>query len=209
MALDLSRTRLYHITGIANLGSVATRGLLSDVRLTDVGGPTMTIGYGNIKQKRMLVTRVECAGNRFVGEFVPFYFCPRSVMLYTVNIGRTGHPPGCQTDILHLVTTVQRALDTGHQWTYSDGNAGADYPNFYDDLAGLEANLNWEAINERANWSPVRTQKAAEFLVADTFPWSAIGAIGCYNQAAADRATAAIAGLEHQPVIRVRPDWYY
>lgn len=209
MTIDLTRTALYHITDVANLRGIAAGGLLSDVRLAQAGGPQVAIGYDNIKRRRMFETRVECAGNRFVGEFVPFYFCPRSVMLYTVNRGRTGRPAGCQSTIVHLVTSVARAMGTGSRWAYSDGNAGASYPSFYDDIDGLEGNLNWAAINERANWSPVKTQKAAEFLVADSFPWSAILAIGCYNQEVVDQVALTIAGLEHQPTIQGRPNWYY
>jgi hypothetical protein len=69
--------------------------------------------------------------------------------------------------------------------------------------------LNWAAIEERDNWSPVKTQKAAEFLIADSFPWGSIRVIGCFNQEVADAAAAAIGGLAHQPAIRVRRDWYY
>lgn len=209
MALDLAKTALYHITDVDNLVSIARGGLLSDANLAANGGPPVAIGYDNIKRRRMFETRVDCAGNRFVGEFVPFYFCPRSVMLYTVNKGRTGRPEGCQKTILHLVTTVAAAIGTGRQWTYSDGNAGAAYPNFFDDVEGLETNLNWAAIRERANWSPVKGEKSAEFLVADAFPWSAIVAIGCYNNEIAGRVNALCAPQRYQPRILVRPNWYY
>ena len=46
--------------------------------------PTV-IGYTHIKERRMKQIRVACCGGRFVGEFVPFYYCPRSPMLFTTN----------------------------------------------------------------------------------------------------------------------------
>jgi ssDNA thymidine ADP-ribosyltransferase, DarT len=88
-----ANTCIYHITDVANLPRILqSGGLYSDAALAAVGGPAQQIGYGHIKQRRMTQYRVDCCGNRFVGEFVPFYFCPRSVMLYTINQGNTGLP---------------------------------------------------------------------------------------------------------------------
>lgn len=134
---DPAKTYLYHITDIANLPSIVSGGrLLSDVLL---GAAAHTvIGYGHIKLRRMTELRVPCCGNRFVGEFVPFYYCPRSPMLYTVNKGNTGKPAGCQRDIVHLVTTVSRAADLGVPWAISDGNAGAWGTTYRCELAALD-----------------------------------------------------------------------
>ena len=102
MSHNPAATRLFHITDVSNLSAVlAASCLLSDVALA--GGAHQVIGYGHIKQRRMTQYRVPCCGNRFVGEFVPFYFCPRSPMLFTVNRGATGRTPGCQKDIVHMV----------------------------------------------------------------------------------------------------------
>ena len=88
------QTLIYHITDVDNLpGILAGGGLRSDAAMAQ-HNPAV-IGYEHIKQRRMTEIRVDCCGNRFVGEFVPFYFCPRSPMLYTVNIGKTGRAPGC------------------------------------------------------------------------------------------------------------------
>src|SRR5580658_5263730 len=106
------------------------------------------IGEVSIKQRRMTQYRVSCCGNRFVGEFVPFYFCPRSPMLYTVNLGNTGRAPGCQSSIVHLVTTVAAALQQNRPFAISDGNAGAGYATFRGDLAALDdpSHLRWADI---------------------------------------------------------------
>jgi ssDNA thymidine ADP-ribosyltransferase, DarT len=210
MPRDLARTLLFHITDVDNLADIAASGcLLSDMRLSAKGGPKVGIGYDNIKRRRMTQTRVPCAANRFVGEFVPFYFCPRSPMLFVVNKGKTGRPLGCQKTILHLVTTVDAAMATGSRWAYSDGNAGAGYPSFFDDITELDTKLSWDAINERDNWSPVTTAKQAEFLVADTYPWNSIRAIGCYGDSVAEQVGRLLAGYEHKPVVVVRRNWYY
>ena len=67
------QTLIYHITDVANLpGILASGGLHSDVAMAQLN--TEVIGYVHIKQRRMTEIRVSCCGNRFVGEFVPFYF---------------------------------------------------------------------------------------------------------------------------------------
>src|SRR5688572_18575557 len=107
MPIDIAVTSIYHITDIENLPAIlATGGLVSDVALADAGAKPEVIGYAHIKHRRMHVTQIPCCGNRFVGEFVPFYYCPRSPMLYTINRGNTGRPAGCQRTIVHLVSTV-------------------------------------------------------------------------------------------------------
>ena len=208
MPRDLAKTYLYHITDVKNLPKIIqSGGLLSDAALAAAGGPAVNIGYDHIKLRRMTEIRVPCAGNRFVGEFVPFYFCPRSPMLYRVNKGIGNNPPGCQRTIVHLVTSVHHAVNTGHVWAFSDGGAGAFYTGFFDDLARLDS-LSWDAINARY-WQEVTTQKSAEFLVADRFPWSEIKAIGCYEDEIAKQVTKLTAGHANAPGVVIRPGWYY
>lgn len=204
---DFADTWIYHITGISNLRAIMASGaILSDMALCSV--PHQVIGYGHIKQRRMTEYRVPCCpGAPFVGEFVPFYYSPRSVMLYTVNIGSTGLPPGCQRDIVHLVSTINSATAHGTDWAISDGNAGAAHTSFYGTLDSL-ASLDWNAINER-NWSGRQHQKSAEFLVRDQVPWSAIRGIGCFDERAAAAVAAVLSGATHAPQVKVLPEWYY
>ena len=150
---------------------------------------------------------VPCCGNRFVGEFVPFYFCPRSPMLYTVNIGNTGRPVGCQRSIVHLVSTVEVAISQGKDWAVSDGNAGAFHTSFYAKLDAI-AGLDWESIRA-TNWQGRTHQKMAEFLVADSFPWTGIKQIGCHNAKVAGQVNALLQNQAHLPVVNVQPSWYY
>ncbi len=53
------------------------------------GGPAGSIGMSNIKQRRLQLP-LRCHKGDSVGEYVPFYFCPRSVMLYLIY--RANHP---------------------------------------------------------------------------------------------------------------------
>ncbi len=204
---NLSTTFLYHITDVSNLESIIADGSLrSDLGLADV--THQVIGYGNIKQRRMTEYRVPCCGNRFVGEFVPFYYCPRSPMLYTVNRGNTGRPAGCQESIVHLVTSVAEAVNVGRAWAISDVNAGAGYATFSNDLLALE-NLDWNAIRTNS-WQGKMHLKQAEFLVADSFEWNSISVIGCHNAGTEARVRKILAQKPGStPDVRVENGWYY
>jgi hypothetical protein len=57
-----------------------------------------------IKRRRVEELEVSCHPGTKVGDYVPFYFCPRSVMLYVIH--RANHPDlsyrGGQEPIVHL-----------------------------------------------------------------------------------------------------------
>lgn len=201
--------KAYHITDVENLaGIIATTGLLSDARMQGVS--STGIGYGHIKERRLTCFKVSCvAGQPFVGEFVPFYYCPRSVMLFTVNKGATGRPEGCQRTILHLVTDTGTLIAGGREWAISDGNAGAAHTSFYNSLGAFDQ-LDWSSIRA-TYWSGKQHQKASEFLVRDFVPWSAIAEVACYDNDVAARVRNIIeaGGSSHRPVVTVKREWYY
>ncbi len=197
---------VYHITHVENLPAiVAAGGLKADAALIAAG--QKVIGYTHIKERRLKELQVDCCGNRFVGEFVPMYWCPRSPMLFTINKGNTGLPAGCQSEIVHLVSSVGDVVDTGREWAVSDGNAGAAHATFKCSEAAIKA-LDWTAIRA-TDWRGKQHQKSAELLVADKLEWTRIGLIGCFDQGAAKEVAAVVKEAQHRPVVEVHPEWYY
>lgn len=200
------QTLVYHITDFENLpGILSSGGLHSEAAMAQKN--PLVIGYGHIKQRRLKEIRIPCCGGRFVGEFVPFYFCPRSPMLYATNKGATGRPPGCQGTILHLVSTVGIGIALNSAWAISDGNAGAFHTWFGGTLEALKT-LDWAAIRA-TDWRGKTHQKSAEFLVADFFPWEGVQAIGCHNNEVANQVRSLLESRRNQPSITVEKAWYY
>jgi len=206
MKLIPAQIPIYHITDIGNLSSILDAGgLYSDKNMEQRN--SIKIGYSHIKQRRLSQIRVDCCNGRFVGEFVPFYFCPRSPMLYTINQGNTGLAPGCQRTILHLVSTLAEGISQNRAWAISDGNAGAPYASFSADPAVLEE-LDWSAIRTN-RWQGKTHQKMAEFLLADFFAWTHIQTIGCHNNQTALQVIKLLKNQAHCPTVSVKPNWYY
>jgi ssDNA thymidine ADP-ribosyltransferase DarT-like protein len=80
---------IYHITDVENLPAIlAAGGLHSDAAMAEK--QHAVIGYNHIKKRRLKEIRVPCCGSRFVGEFVPFYFCPRSPIALHYQSGKHG-----------------------------------------------------------------------------------------------------------------------
>ncbi|MBI2172445.1 MAG: DUF4433 domain-containing protein [Chloroflexi bacterium] len=215
MSLPPPHPKVYHITHIKNLPSIVADGCLWSERIiANRGGPNETIGMSVIK-KRRLTLPVGPNSDTFVGDYVPFYFCPRSVMLYLIHRGN--HPDlsfrDGQSEIVHLeadlYSVVDWAKNANRPWAFSRSNAGAYYARFESSLAHLDQ-LDWAAIaNTDFRDADVKEAKQAEFLVHEAFPWSLVARIGVISQPVQVAAARAIQAASHKPPIAVMPDWYY
>jgi hypothetical protein len=205
----------FHITHVDNLASiVAAGGLRSDAALLKAGSPPASIGMTNIKTRR-LALEVTCHPGTKVGEYVPFYLCPRSIMLYVISC--QNHPDltytGGQGPIVHLEADLSEvaawASGCGRRWAFSTSNAGARYANFHADLAHLDQ-IDWTAVAARDFRSAnVKEAKQAELLVHEDFPWSLVRRIGVLSQSIKTKVETAIAQAGHQPPVEIIPGWYY
>ncbi len=97
--------KIYHITHVENLAGILAGGeLLSDRQILASGAATQVVGMSTIKRRRMEKITVSCHPETTVGDYVPFYFCARSIMLYVIH--RANHPElayrGGQGPIVHL-----------------------------------------------------------------------------------------------------------
>jgi hypothetical protein len=202
--------QIYHITHVSNLARIIG-GLLSDRRVLLTNAAPEVIGFDHIKKRRLEELLVPCCPGTTVGDFVPFYFCPRSVMLYVIERrGGDLRYKGGQQQIVHLVSSVKKATQTGQDWAFSDGNAGARYTNFSNQLDQMDELLQWNHI-QATDWRDpaVKDKKQAEFLVRDQFAWTAIEEIGVINNKMAATVEEAVADASYCPPIRVHRDWYY
>lgn len=210
-----SRPKVYHITHVDNLpGIVASGGLLSDARMIAIGGPSCAIGMSTIKQRRLTRPVPPHPGTR-VGDYVPFYFCPRSVMLYLISCANHSELTyrGGQNPILHLefdlFDVVSWATASSRPWAFTLSNAGASYAQFRVDLARL-SDMNWNFIQAQDWRDPdVKEAKQAELLVHDSVPWHLVERVGARSVGIASQAAAAIAAAPHQPPASAIPAWYY
>jgi hypothetical protein len=216
MASVPSNPKIYHITHIDNLPNIASRmELISDASRIASGLTCLLVGMSTIKQRRLKEIEVSCHPGTKVGQYVPFYFCPRSVMLYILH--KANNPEltyrGGQQPIVHLEIDFDAAITWANtnrvRWAFSNGNAGAYITDFYKDPADL-VKLDWFAIGSIKFSDPkVKEGKQAEFLMFDVFPWTLVDKIGTVNSTIATKVQIALANAGHQPEIVPESGWYF
>ena len=210
-----AQPKIYHIVHVDRLASIIADGCLwSDAEVVKRGQPGTTIGMSGIKVRRLALP-VECHPGDYVGEFVPFYFCPRSIMLYVIHCAN--HPEltyrGGQGPIVHLEADLHEVVAwadaSGRRWAFALSNAGAYYTQFRSRVDQLDE-VNWPAVaamDFRA--AEVKEGKQAEFLVHHEFPWHLVRRIGVSARGIAQQVASAISGVAQRPVVEILRDWYF
>ena len=191
---------------------ISDGGLWCDAKMVQRKETGTTIGMSSIKQRR-LTNPLNSHRNLRVGDCVPFYFCPRSVMLYVIFM--KNHPElayrGGQEPILHLEADLRQTADwassNNRRWAFTSSNAGNRYFEDYHDISLLNK-LDWQAIQAR-NWQTCREEKQAEFLMERFFPWEMVSRIGVHSAEIRGKVVGEIQVARHKPPVETKPDWYY
>lgn len=205
--------KIYHIVHIDRLPSIIADGYLwCDAEVARRSSPGSTIGMSGIKRRRLEELCLTSHPDLRVGDCAPFYFCPRSIMLYLIHMRNPELAyRGGQDPIIHLEAdlreTVAWADANKRRWAFTASNAGARGFNDYSDLRDLNK-LDWNAINARI-WSNRKHGKQAEFLVEKSVPWSLIRRVGAQSRRIRLRALRDIQASAHKPPVEIRRDWYY
>lgn len=213
------QAKIYHILHVDRLASVlADGGLWSDAMVQRNASSGTTIGMSSIKERR-LKSALTSHPTLHVGDCVPFYFCPRSIMLYLIYQGN--HPEltyrGGQEPILHLECDLDASIAWAEamkrRWAFTLSNAGSFY---FEDRASIAhlGEVNWEAVAANV-WSGngvdryIKEGKQAEFLLEESFPWALVERIGVRSQAIYQEVAGLLAAASHRPKLEILREWYY
>ena len=120
-------TLIYHITHLNNLQGILQRGgLLPYSKQPPV---RQNVAYGHIQARRAQVV-VPVGPRGKLHDYVPFYFCPRSPMLYAIHTQQTDYQGG-QRPILHLVSSAQKVAEADIPFVFTDRHAAVQYVRFF------------------------------------------------------------------------------
>lgn len=215
-----AQPKIYHIVHVDRLPSIISDEYIwCDAEIVRRTPPGTTIGMNGIKQRRLNELTLDSYPDIHVGDCVPFYFCPRSIMLYLLYQGN--HPEldytSGQGNIIHLEadlhTVAQWATQNDQRWAFTLSNAGASYFEDRCDLDQLDE-INWDAV-QADQWggrdvSPsVKEGKQAEFLIEHSLPWHLVERIGVLSRGIYQQATDAMSADGHIPQIEIQQEWYY
>jgi hypothetical protein len=206
--------KIYHIAHVDRLPSIVADGFFwCDAEVVRRSSAGTSIGMSGIKQRRLNELRLSSHLDLNVGDYVPFYFCPRWVMLYLLHQGN--HPElsyrSRQGSILlyeaDLHATVAWAQAQQRRWAFTLSNAGSYFFEDRCDLACLDE-IDWVAVQAR-DWRQCKEGKQAEFLLEHSFPWHLIERVGVLNRTIYQQVVNAISVNGYRPAVEIRPDWYY
>ncbi len=206
--------KIYHIVHVDRLPSIiASNGLWCDAEMTKYSGAGTTIGMNMIKARRLNELTLNSRPGLYVGQCVPFYFCPRSIMLYMIHQANHSELPyrGGQDPIVHLAFDLRAAVawaEANHRrWAFTLSNAGS---RFFEDRCHLSqlGEIDWEAVQAK-NWAPCKNGKQAEFLVETSFPWALVERVVVRTNTTYQLAARALIASAHKPPLEIKAGWYY
>ena len=205
---------LFHIVHISRLASIISTGqLLSDRKVVAQNLTGVQIGFQSIKSRRAIAA-LKSYPSIHVGDCVPFYFCPRSVMLYVIH--KKNHQltyQAGQDEIIHLRLDMHNCISWADKnnlkWVFTDSNAGNTYFTEYNNLVDLNK-INWPAVNARTWGAPATKEgKQAEFLIEDHVDFNNVIEIGVYNGLTCTKVHSALRGTPYSPIVNIKINWYY
>jgi hypothetical protein len=206
-------TAIYHITHIRNLPNILRDGgLWCDHVVSERGLAHISIAHQHIKDRRA-AKQVPLSADGTLADYVPFYFAPRSPMLYAIKRGNVQDYQGGQVSVLHLVASAEHIAKNNLPFVFTDGHAEMNISRFFSDLKDLNQ-IDWQIMREKM-WNDTlqdgdrKRRRQAEFLVHQFFSFQFVETIGVINQAVAAQVTGLIQPLKQKPNVKIIPEWYY
>lgn len=185
MAINANRRYCYRICNIRNLAHILEAGLCTK------NHPSASSQFYPIGNPDIIGTRdttpVRLEGYGSIGDYVPFYFTPRSIMLFNIVTGYYAPiVPQLSREQIIVIRSEISQLSESKRFFFTDGQANSAYSKHYTDLKDLHK-IDWESI-QKSNFQksdldtdrPRRYQ--AEFLVHSHVPLEFIESILVYNE---------------------------
>ncbi|MFD2679326.1 type II toxin-antitoxin system toxin DNA ADP-ribosyl transferase DarT [Bacillus seohaeanensis] len=203
---------LYHITDFNNLESILQEGgLLASNVVKEKGVEYENIAHNNIQDRRSMKT-VPLPPNGNLHDYVPFYFAPKSPMLYAIYKGQVeGYEKG-QEQIIYLVSRTDIIHNAGFEYMFTDGHAVMGFTDFFKKLKDLNK-INWDVMESRfwfdTEEDPDRKRRRqAEFLVHNLVPLDLVLGFAVKNEGMKRKVEDAIHKYNFNKPVAIR-NWYY
>ena len=205
-------TLLYHFTHVDNLRSIIRGGLRSDSGVS-ASSLAVDVGDQDVKQRRRRrIVPVPPGG--VTADYVPFYFAPRSPMMYVISRdGVDGYSSGLEP-LVYIVTTPEEVVAAGVDVVISDGNCASMLTAFRSGLGELDDLVDWRVMGARY-WRDTdedgdrKRRRQAEFLVHRHVPWSAVTQLATRSKPMLKRVRAILSGAGLDLSVKHQSDWYY
>lgn len=206
--LQPEKALIFRITHRDNVEWILDHGLhCASSSLQDPG--FVPIGSTDVIEKRK-ERRVD---SRPLTDYVPFYFTPRTPMLYNIVTGREGVKKRERSEIVILVSSLHELERHGVEFLFTDRNAAIRLARYTSEIADLREWLPWKDLQrsdfKRDSERPDKLERyMAEALAHRHVPVEALRGLVCYDEGTESTLAAAAAARDLPLKIFVRRDWY-
>lgn len=135
-------------------------------------------------------------------------------MLGSIHTGMVPTYAGGQEEIVYLVTDIDRVVESGSDFVFTDRNAKLDLAQFENDLSQVGTLVDWPLM-EAKMWNntpeePDRMERRmAEFLVHRHVKWDLIMGVAAIDEGRCREAEVVLATMGVTAAVRPRPNWYF
>jgi hypothetical protein len=210
--INKNRRFCYRITHINNLPLLLQNGIVNKHH-PNANGDYVEIGNPEIIDVRS-TSPVKIQGYGMIGDYVPFYFTPKSIMLYNIITGYWHPlvPRRNRSEILVIRCLIDDMINLP-RWFFTDGQGNDMASGHYNDLEELDA-IDWHCI-QNSDFTksdgdfdrPRRYQ--AEFLVHHEVPIDSIESLNVYNQQAADVVNDILNENNINLAVNIQPQYFF
>lgn len=196
----------YRMTHIDNIEDILNVGLVRS------SSPKANPSYVSIGDKTAIETRKHrvLADGSNIGEYIPFYFGPRTPMLYVIQNGYNNVQRRSAEEIVYCVIAIRDILETDIPCIFTDGHAlnkiSKIYPKKF--LSEIDKYVNFKDVYIR-DWNDApdaKRLKEAELLIKADLDAHFIRYFLVYNEEAKQKLLS-LRILDS--MIRIVPQFYF
>lgn len=205
------RALLFRITHRENLPWILDHGLhcrhsdRTDARFVTIGNVDL------IAKRDRWPVPVSPGGT--LGDYIPFYFTPLSVMAFNICTGQGDVRRRDGKDIVILVTSLPKLQSDGVSFLFTDRHAALVGTRFSADLSHL-TRIDWTILRNR-DFSRdnddlgKKERYQAEALVHRSLPTNSLIGIACYDRQQTVWAAECVAARKLPIPVITRRSWYF
>jgi hypothetical protein len=209
--LNADKARIFRITHIDNVPWILDNGLhcckskVQDPNFRPIGKQEL------IDKRRNLLVEMSPGGT--LGDYVPFYFTPSSIMLYYIKTGYGGVIQRANADIAILVSSIPRLVELRLKFLFTNAAAYFHEAKYFHRVRDLDQ-IDWHLLQSRIfSKDPEDPGKQgryhAEALIHRHLPLEALLGIACFDSASKAKVDREVSRRDLTLSVRSLPQWYF
>jgi hypothetical protein len=210
-SLTPERAFIFRITHVNNMPWILRNGI--HCKNSSVRDPNfVNIGNAELIVKRN-ARRMPFDYTRTLSDYIPFYFTPKSPMMYNIRTGYGGITQRRNSEIAIMVTSLPKLQEVGSEFVYSDRHAYLTAATFQSDLADVGC-VDWELLQRsdfrRDPEDPEKVERyQAEALIYRHLPVENLLGIAACNNQVRGRIADMVQDAHKEVPVAVRTAWYF